>query len=59
MKTRESNEEFAERIRHLPRLERKRLIAERMTPEEETELLRDSFVAFVGLVLIALSPIIF
>jgi len=59
MKTRESKEEFAERIRHLPRLERKRLIAERMTPEEETELLRDSFVAFVGLVLIALSPIIF
>jgi hypothetical protein len=59
MKTRESNEEFAERIRHLPRLERKRLIDERMTPEEHEQLFRDSLVAFVGLVLIAVSPFIF
>lgn len=59
MKTRESNEEFAERIRHLPRLERKRLIAERMTPEEHDQLFRDSLIAFVGLVLIAVSPFIF
>jgi hypothetical protein len=59
MKTRETNEEFAERIRHLPRSERKALIAERMTPQEETELLRDSTVAFVLGALFLLSIIIF
>jgi hypothetical protein len=59
MKTRETNEEFAERIRHLPRSERKTLIAERMTPQEETELLRDSTVAVVLGALFLLSIIIF
>ena len=59
MKTRESREEFAERIRHLPRSERKVLIAEQMTPEEETELLLGSFVAIVLGAVAALSTFIF
>ena len=59
MKTRESREELAERISHLPRSERKVLIAERMTQEEETELLLGSFVAIVLGAVAAISTFIF
>lgn len=59
MKTRETNEQFAERIRNLPRLERKRLIEERMSARDEAELLRDLVLCFVALTFLALAPFIF